>query len=124
MDTNTILIIIFVVLVIVLRFIVPVFRKNSAGAFVPGQYGAAGGAVCPRCELPYPRHVFSPNLLVGKLERCPHCGKIAIVGRASPSALETAEARLSGQGQADTPASEQTQVDSLRQQLEDSRFED
>jgi hypothetical protein len=104
MDTNTILIIVFVVLVIVLRFIVPVFRKNDAGSFVPGQYSLAGGAVCPRCELPYSRKTFSPNLLVGKLERCPHCGKIAVVGRASPSALEAAEARLSEQGSEAAPA--------------------
>lgn len=124
MDTNTILIIIFVVLVVIFRFIVPVLRRNDAGVFVPGQYGIAGGAVCSRCKLPYSRKTFSPNLLVGKLERCPHCGKIAVVRRASPSALEAAEARLAAQGQADTPQSEEGREDSLRKQLEDSRFED
>ena len=30
--------------------------------FELGKYGAAGGAVCPRCTYPYTRHVFAPNL--------------------------------------------------------------
>ncbi len=35
--------------------------------FVIGNYGLAGGAVCPRCRLPYARHMLAPNLVVGKL---------------------------------------------------------
>ena len=68
------IIIVFIVLVVVFRFIVPFLRRNDAGSFVPGQDGVAGGAICPRCELPYSRKTFSPNLLIGRLERCPHCG--------------------------------------------------
>ncbi|MFH1634527.1 MAG: hypothetical protein ABIG63_11050, partial [Chloroflexota bacterium] len=54
----------------------------------PGEYGMAGGAVCPRCTFPYSRNVLSPNLFIGKLERCPHCGKWAVVPRATPAELE------------------------------------
>ncbi len=35
MDTNTLLIIVFVVLVIVFRFIVPVIRRSDTGSFMP-----------------------------------------------------------------------------------------
>ena len=41
----------------------------------PGVYGMAGGAICPRCTFPYSRNMMAPNMLVGKLARCPHCGK-------------------------------------------------
>ena len=51
--------------------------------FTVGRYGPAGGAVCPRCELPFSRSIFSPNLLVGKLVRCPHCGKFSLRAPAS-----------------------------------------
>ena len=87
-----------------------------------GDYGSAGGAVCSRCELPFGRHVLSPNLLIGKLERCPHCGKWAIVRRASREALEKAEARWiddKARGGLDV----ESEDDKLRRMIEDSRFE-
>ena len=87
-----------------------------------GEYGAAGGALCPRCGLPYSRHVFSPNLLIGKLERCPHCGKWAIVRRASREALEKAEARLVDD-EARGGLGLKSEEDKLRRMIEDSRFE-
>jgi hypothetical protein len=90
--------------------------------FTPGVYGMAGGAVCPRCTFPYSRGVLAPNLLVGKLNRCPHCGKWAIVPRASASELQVAEERFVYDAQADfDPLSEE---DKMRQMLEDSRFEE
>ena len=89
-----------------------------------GEYGTAGGAVCPRCQLPYSRHFLGINLGLGKLERCPHCGKWAIVRRATPNELVEAEARLRldrEEGIKDIPKDEE---ESLRQALEDSRFDD
>jgi hypothetical protein len=90
--------------------------------FKPGNYGAAGGAVCPRCTFPYSRSVFAPNLLVGKLQRCPHCGKWAIVARASQQNLNEAEKRWyrEGTSSVDAPSEE----DKIRQLLDDSRYED
>jgi hypothetical protein len=89
--------------------------------FKPGQYGAAGGAVCPRCEFPYSRGVMAPNLLVGKLQRCPHCGKWAIVPRASQTALETAEQRWSREGTSSVEVPSEDEI--LKQMIDDSRFE-
>lgn len=90
--------------------------------FVLGVYGAAGGAVCPRCRKPYSRGVLSPNLVVGKLERCPHCGKWAIVRRATSAELETAE-QLIGE-QSDRGRAVPQPQDDLRRAIEDSKFED
>ena len=89
---------------------------------VPGQYGMSGGAICPRCTFPYSRSMMSPNLLVGKLSRCPHCGKWAIVPSASLDKLEAAEARFAAESQTEieTPSAEEK----MSQMLEDSRFDE
>jgi hypothetical protein len=89
--------------------------------FKPGSYGAAGGAVCPRCTFPYSRNVFAPNLLVGKLQRCPHCGKWAIVPRASQQNLDAAEKRWSREGTSSIEAP--SEEEKKRQLLDDSRYE-
>jgi hypothetical protein len=83
-----------VIILTLLGTLLPILMGSRSGSFKPGEYGSAGGAVCQRCGFPHPRHFLSPNLLVGKLERCPHCGKWAIVSRASRVALDEAEARF------------------------------
>lgn len=90
--------------------------------FEPGVYGSAGGAVCKRCQLPFSRHLFALNLLIGKLERCPHCGLVAIVPRASQGALEAAEMRYRAD-QVKGQRAVQTDEEDFRRRLEDSRFE-
>jgi len=93
------------------------------GAFRPGEYGLAGGAVCPRCSLPYSRHVLAPNMLVGKLERCPHCGKWALVRRATTTELEAAEAGLVVDRDQGRLRPEEDDEERLRRMLDESRFE-
>lgn len=90
--------------------------------FAPGVYGAAGGAICPRCKLPFSRHVLGPNLVVGKLERCPHCGKISIVPAASKSRLEEAEKRLISEGVSEIQT--KSEEEKMQERLDDSRFMD
>jgi hypothetical protein len=88
-----------------------------------GEYGAAGGAVCSRCGLPFSRHVFSLNVFFGKLERCPHCGKLGLVRLATPSELTQAEARYQAdrkQGRIE-PQDDKTKRERL---IDESRFED
>ena len=92
-------------------------KKKS---FVFGKYGPAGGVVCPRCELPFSRSVFSPNLLIGKLVRCPHCGKVSILPRASSASLQEAESRYTRK---DEPGLIHPGKEDLQKQLDDSRFE-
>lgn len=88
----------------------------------PGVYGIAGGAVCPRCTFPYARSVLAPNLLVGKLMRCPHCGKWAIVPGAAVRTLVEAEERLVAESQ--TGIEMDSDTEKLGQMIDDSRFED
>ncbi len=89
----------------------------------PRNYGVAGGAICVRCGRPFPRHFFSLNLLIGKLERCPFCGKWAIVAAVPLEKLRAAEqAELEGaQSVMTAPLSE---GEALRKELDNSRYID
>lgn len=89
--------------------------------FVLGKYGPGGGVVCPRCELPFSRSVFSPNLVAGKLVRCPHCGKVSILPRSSSARLKEAEARYI---QKEEPGIILPGKSDLQKQIDESRFED
>jgi Bacterial Ig domain len=61
-----------------------------AGA--PRSYGIMGGAICPHCGRPYPRHIWGINIsIAGKLDRCDFCGKWAVVKARSPQELAAAE---------------------------------
>lgn len=60
----------------------------------PGErrnYGLFGGTVCPKCGRAFPRHFWGVNLVVGRLDRCEHCGKWVMTIRATPKALQLAE---------------------------------
>lgn len=89
----------------------------------PRQYGAAGGAICPKCQRPFSRHFFSANMLLGKLERCPFCGKWSIV-RARPMAelraAEQAELADAQNGMASPISAEEK----MRRDLDHSRYQD
>jgi hypothetical protein len=89
--------------------------------FILGKYGPAGGAVCPRCQLPFSRFPLAPNLLAGKLVRCPHCGKVSLQARASLSSLKEAEARYLGGDHLKEPGSAE---EDLKREIDDSRFEE
>jgi hypothetical protein len=88
-----------------------------------GEYGLAGGAVCPACGFPYARHLLSLNLLVGKIERCPHCRKWAVVGRATAAELAAAEARLAEEGRRGG-LEQESEAAHLRRLIDESRYED
>jgi hypothetical protein len=69
--------------------------------------------------------MLSPNLLLGKLERCPHCGKWQLSARAWGETLSAAEDRLraaqSDGGSAEVGLNEDER---LRRQLDESKFDD
>ena len=100
----------------------PLFLDRGKKGFRRGVYGAAGGAVCARCHLPFSRHWMSPNLLFGKLERCPHCGRWSIARQASRAVLEEAVARLDADAQQGAIQVED-EAERIRRELDDSRFE-
>ena len=94
--------------------------KSSAG--LSQNYGMFGGAICPRCGRTFPRHIWGINLVVGKLDRCEHCGKWFLATRATPDALRAAE-----ESGLDDPASDEIIPSAIRDQnegLEDTKFFD
>jgi len=110
----------FTGLLTVLGIAVPVLASRKK-EFVLGKYGPAGGVVCPRCELPFSRSILAPNLLVGKLVRCPHCEKIGVRPRASLSQLQEAENKFRN----NQPGIVTTNADKdYRKLLDESRYED
>ncbi len=96
--------------------------SRRRGAFQLGQYGLAGGAVCRHCGLPFARHFWALNAGLGKLERCPHCGRWSVARRASAEALRQAEQRYRQRVEGGRQPA-QREAESLRQLLEESRYE-
>lgn len=110
----------FVAGLTVLGMVIPVLLSRKKD-FVLGKYGPAGGTVCPRCDLPFSRFFLSPNLLAGKLVRCPHCGKISIRARASQDQIQEAEKKYKNE----EPSRVKEMDDQGYQKLlDESRFED
>jgi hypothetical protein len=112
-----------VVLFMLIGVLTPFLLGRRKRGFRPGGYGTAGGAVCTRCGLPFSRHVLSPNILLGKLERCPHCGKWMIASAASRAELEAAEERLKSDSQRGRLQPEEDEREKLERMLDESRFD-
>lgn len=120
-DTQGLLVplLLFTGILTVLGIAVPVLASRKK-EFVLGKYSPAGGVVCPRCELPFSRSVLGPNLLVGKLVRCPHCKKISLRPRASLSQLQEAENKFRNNQPGMVTHTDQD----YRKLLDESRYED
>ena len=55
------------------------------------RYGLRGGTICPKCKRPFSIHIWGLNILVGKFDRCPHCGKWSVIRRIPLEDLRGAE---------------------------------
>ena len=117
-------IIAIVLAVSVIGILVPLITGRQDKVRPVGEYGAAGATVCKACSLPFSRHVFAPNLVVGKLERCPHCSKWQLATRASGSFLALAEERLRQDREEGVMQVEESEEEKMQRMLDDSRFED
>lgn len=99
-------------------------KRSSLPLGAPRSYGISGGAICPKCKRPFPLHMIAPNLLVGKLERCPHCGKLSIVSRASQAQLKAAEeAELAMAAGEKGQVTGMTEAEKLKKELDDSKYQ-
>ncbi len=94
-------------------------QRLPAGA--ARNYGIAGGTICRRCGRPYPRGIFAPNMVFGKLTRCPFCGKMQISPAASPAMLAAAEA-AEEQDAAQEQAATLSEEEKLRREIDQSRY--
>ncbi len=114
------IVLVVVVVMLAIQFL-PIGRNRRQ--YVPGEqrdYGRLGGFVCPGCGRPFARSALGMNMMVGKLERCPYCGKWSITKPATIEALRAAE-QSEVQG-AVPEVHEMTPEERLRQQIEESRM--
>lgn len=88
----------------------------------PRSYGVAGGAICPRCQRPFARHVLSMNLVTGKLERCPYCGKWSILSARPLAELRAAEVAELQAAQGEGLIASDDAEERLRKELDESRY--
>jgi hypothetical protein len=126
-----------------LKIIIPIFLIVGAAALISAffpwlmrggkneelplgaqrKYGVSGGTICPRCKRPYAMRALGLNLgISAKLDRCPYCGKWAIVGRKSQDELRAAEAAELRQAQAAGQVPEESEEDKLRKEIDKSRY--
>ena len=99
------------------------YDPDGYASEAPRSYGMPGGTVCPKCGRPFGIHWWGLNVsLVGKFDRCPHCGKWGLVRRASRDDLMAAEAAEYTAQTPSTPQSRTTEEEKLREDVEDSRY--
>jgi hypothetical protein len=116
-----------IAVVMLATFIIPVLMARRKGQSLPlgapRNFGISGGTICPKCKRPFSIHTMAPNMLVGKFDICPHCGKWSVV-RSYPRMcwMQRWQRARDGQGQqVVTPESEE---EKLHKELEDSKFHD
>ncbi len=89
----------------------------------PAINGPFGGTLCPKCGRPFAMHIWGLNVVAGKYDRCPHCGKWSLVRRVHPDILAgTVEAFADDEKQDTPPPDDDPQ--SLSKRLDESRFDD
>lgn len=100
-------------------------RGKKGQLLPPGErnYGIAGGTICTRCSFPFTLNIMAPNMLVGKLVRCPNCGKWFVGRSASKEALRAAEEVVWAQAHGTPQVSEMTEEEKLQKELDDSKYQ-
>ncbi len=114
--------------VVLLSALLPVIFGRRKGAGVPlgtpRSYGILGGTICPKCRRPFGIHIWGLDILVGKIDRCPHCGRWSLVRRVSPEALKAAEAAELDMAERNEGAPSVPPEEALRKELDNSRYLD
>ena len=114
-----------VILVVLASFAIPLLmgrRRQPIPMGQPRKYGVYGGTICTKCGRPFALHFMSLHIGMGKLERCPHCGRWGMVHSLPRDQLLAAEqaelAQAASQGQLSPTSSEEES----RKELDDSRY--
>jgi len=118
----------FIALAVLISLLFPMLiSRGKTASLQPGaarNYRPFGGTICPKCQRPFGMHLYGLNLLVGKYDRCPYCGRWSLVRSASSAQLaaaEAAEIEFAAQSSLAKPVNEAEQ---LEHDLDDSRFQD
>jgi hypothetical protein len=96
---------------------------KSSGQSAINVHGPVGGTICPKCNKPFARHIWGLNVVVGKYDRCPHCGRWSLVRALQPDILNAA---VEAMQQAETRQMQPNDIDDkarLRKRLDDSKFD-
>lgn len=117
-----------VVLAIALSALIPLLSTRGKTEGLPmgskRSYGMLGGAVCPKCGRPFSIHFWGINMLAGKLDRCPYCGKWSLVRRSSMADLRAAEQAELDQATSEAIQSPLSEEEKLLKELDNSRYRD
>jgi hypothetical protein len=108
---------------LILAAVVPLITGRKTVHLAPGtpRKYVLGGAICPRCKRPFALHLYGLNLVGGKLDRCPYCGKWSLARRASMERLLQAE-----QAELENASPQVPQLsaeEKLNKELEDSKYQ-
>jgi DNA-directed RNA polymerase subunit RPC12/RpoP len=113
---------------ILLSALIPVLpTRGKTQSLPPGaqrSYGVMGGTICPKCGRPFSIQFWGINLLTGKLNRCPYCGKWSIVRRRSMDDLRAAEQAELDQASSEAIPSPLSEEEKLRKELDNSKYQD
>lgn len=100
-------------------------RSAKASGISGNVNGPFGGTICPKCGKPFARHIWGLNLVTGKYDRCPHCGKWSLVRALHPDVLKAAVEAMQEAEAAKNPAQpgDEDEPNRWRKRLDDSRFD-
>lgn len=110
---------------VLLAAVIPIVTGRKTIPLEPGtpRNYPLGGAVCPKCQRPFAVHIYGLNLGLGKLDRCPYCGKWSVVRRAPLQTLRAAEEAELEQAKETGSVQGMTEEEKLKKQLEDSKYQ-
>jgi hypothetical protein len=109
---------------ILLSFVIPfITGRGKTQEFPLGaeRKYSLGGGICPKCHRPFALPLFSMNLGLSKLARCPYCGKWSAVRIQSLAKLREAEQAELKWGRAEVQ--EEPEDEKLRKELDDSKYQ-
>lgn len=99
-------------------------KKESLAPGTQRNYGVMGGTICPKCGRPFAMKFLGINLPMGKLNRCPYCGKWSMVRRRSMAELRAAEQAELDQSFSEAIPSQLSEEEKLRKELDNSKYQD
>jgi hypothetical protein len=107
-----------------LAAVVPLLTGRKTVRLEPGARRSYtfGGGICPKCSRPFGFRLLGLNLLNGKFDRCPYCGRWSVVRLASAQELRAAEAAEAEAAQGSVR--EESPEDKLKKDLENSKFQE
>lgn len=121
-------IVVVIAVAITLSALIPMLSPRGKTDRLPlgsqRSYSMLGGAVCPKCGRPFSLHFWGINMLAGKFDRCPYCGKWSLVRRSSMADLRAAEQAELDQATSEAAQSPLSEEEKLRKELDNSKYHD